>query len=98
MGNLGSWSYVDGRERGAKISVVYGDRARRRWSISSVTSWNSEEGTISAIGADNVQNVNRAILTRIQAFRFRHLRGGYVYDKPFSYEESESHLKIRSFI
>lgn len=43
MGNLGSWSYVDGRERGAKRSVVYGDRARRRWSISSVTSWNSEE-------------------------------------------------------
>lgn len=56
---MGSWSYVDGRERGAKRPVVYGDRARRRWSISSVTSWNSEEGTISAIGVDNVQDVNR---------------------------------------
>lgn len=59
MGNLGSWPYVDGRERGAKRPVVYGDRARRRWSISSVTSWNSEEGTISTIGTDNVRDVNR---------------------------------------
>lgn len=59
MGNLGSWPYVDGRERGAKRPMVYGDRARRRWSISSVTSSNNEEGTISAIGADNVRDVNR---------------------------------------
>jgi len=72
MGNFGSWPYVDGRERGAKRPVVYSDRARRRWSISSVTSWNNEEGTISAISADNVRDVNHQILTRIQAFRFRH--------------------------
>lgn len=89
MGNLGSWSYVDGRERGAKRPVVYGDRARRRWSISSVTSWNSEEGTISAIGVDNVQDVNQETARfspRIQAFRFRRPRRSYVYDKPLSYE------------
>lgn len=58
MGNLGSWSYVDGRERGAKRPGY--DRARRRWSISSVTFWNSEEGTTSAIGVDNdtIRDIN----------------------------------------